>query len=89
MRKINISVSFDDEKLSALKIYLTQKEQTVENELEKYLETLFRKTVPMDVQKFFAMKSGEEIPAAEPKRSYSRKTNPQTDGSRSTDPQSE
>ena len=35
MKKITVSVSFDDEKLSALKMYLEQRGQSVESELEK------------------------------------------------------
>ena len=46
MKKANITVSFDEEKLSALKLYLEQKGQKVETELEKSLETLYNKTVP-------------------------------------------
>ena len=37
MKKITVSVSFDDEKLSALKMYLEQRGQSVESELEKAL----------------------------------------------------
>ena len=40
MKKTTISVSFEDEKLSALKMYLEQRGQMVEGELEKALDRL-------------------------------------------------
>ena len=40
MKKTTITISFDEEKLSALKMYLEQSKRTAEEELEKALETL-------------------------------------------------
>ena len=45
MKKITVSISCDEEKLSALKMYLAQKEMQVETELEKAFDTLYSKTV--------------------------------------------
>lgn len=58
MKKVTITVSFDEEKLNALKMYLTQKNMQAEKELEKALETLYNKTVPAGVRGFIEMKSG-------------------------------
>lgn len=58
MKKTTVSVSFDDEKLSALKMYLEQRGQTIEGELEKALETLYAKTVPAGVREFLDLRSG-------------------------------
>ena len=58
MGKKTINISFDEEKLNALKMYLTQKNMQAEKELEKALETLYNKTVPAGVRKFIEMKSG-------------------------------
>lgn len=58
MKKTTVSVSFDDEKLSALKMYLEQRGQTIEGELEKALETLYAKTVPAGVREFLNLRSG-------------------------------
>ena len=58
MKKTTITISFDEEKLSALKMYLEQSKRTVEDELEKALETLYLKTVPAGVREFLDMKSG-------------------------------
>ena len=57
MKKTTVSITFDDEKLSALKMYLAQKNMQVESELEKSLDTLYAKTVPAGVRDFFVMGS--------------------------------
>ena len=65
MKKTTITISFDEEKLSALKMYLTQKNMQAEQELEKALETLYTKTVPTGVREFIEMKSGNAPKPAE------------------------
>lgn len=62
MKKTNISVAFDEEKLSALKMYLGQRNTTVEKELAKALDVLYGKTVPAGVREFIALRSGAELP---------------------------
>ncbi len=57
MSKKTITISFDEEKLNALKMYLMQKNMQAEKELEKALETLYTKTVPAGVREFIEMKS--------------------------------
>ncbi len=75
MKKTTITISFDEEKFSALKMYLTQKNMQVETELEKSLDTLYAKTVPAGVRDFIEMKSGNApkfaAPAKKPKHSPS------------------
>lgn len=62
MRKTSITISFDEERLSALKMYLEQKNMKVEDELEKALESLYTKNVPAGVRDFLDMKSGASTP---------------------------
>lgn len=50
MKKTTFNVSFDEDKASALVLYLSQKGTTVETELEKSLDTLYAKTVPAGVR---------------------------------------
>ena len=57
MKKANISVAFDEEKLSALKMYLGQRNTTVEKELTKALEALYGKTVPAGVREYLALRT--------------------------------
>ena len=71
MKKVNITVAFDEEKLSALKMYLGQKDTTVEKELAKALDVLYGKTVPAGVREFIALRSGEGIPTEKKKKNVS------------------
>ena len=75
MKKTTITISFDEEKFSALKMYLAQKNMQAESELEKALETLYVKTVPAVVREFIDMKSGVE-PASAPKSPRRPKPSP-------------
>ena len=56
--KKTITVSYEDEKLSALKMYLEQKGLTVEGEMEKSLDSLYAKTVPAGVRDFISLRTG-------------------------------
>jgi len=66
MKKINISITFDEEKLTALKMYLGQKNMTVEKELTKALDVLYGKTVPAGVREYLALRT--ETPADKKKK---------------------
>lgn len=68
MKKASVSIPFDDEKLSALKMYLEQRGLTVEGELEKSIDTLYTKTVPVGVREFLDMRSGTTAKPSEKKR---------------------
>ena len=67
MKKTTFNVSFDEDKASALVLYLSQKGTTVETELEKSLDALYTKTVPAGVREFIDMRSGAVSPSAVPK----------------------
>ena len=58
MKKTSFNISFDEDKASALVLYLSQKGATVETELERALDTLYTKTVPAGVRDFIDMRSG-------------------------------
>lgn len=58
MKKVTVSISYDDEKLSALRLYLGQKNSTVEKELELAIDNLYGKTVPSNVREFIDMRTG-------------------------------
>lgn len=68
MKKATITVSFDEERLSALKMYLEQKNQTLESELENALSGLYSKTVPAGVREFLDLHSGTAMPEIKQKR---------------------
>lgn len=57
MKKTTINISYDEEKLSVIKMYLGQKGSSLDDELVKMLDTLYSKTVPASVRDFISMKS--------------------------------
>lgn len=46
MKKENVSIAYDSEKLSAVKLYMEQRDTNVKSELEKALDALYTKYVP-------------------------------------------
>ena len=60
MRKASVSISYDEDKLSALKLYLEQRGTQLETELTNALDALYAKTVPAGVRAFIGMRSGME-----------------------------
>lgn len=66
MKQINISVSFDDEKLRALNKYLKKKDLTTEEELAAALLHLYEKHVPAAVREY--IDEDDVVVSAKPKR---------------------
>ena len=66
MKQINISVSFDDEKLRALNKYLKKKELTAEAELTAALLHLYEKHIPAAVREY--IDEDDVVVPAKPKR---------------------
>ena len=57
--KNTITITVAPEKLSALTMYMKQKNTSAEAELEKYAEQLYQKNVPQNVRDFIDMMSGQ------------------------------
>ena len=74
MKTATITISYNEEKLAALRLYLSQKNQTVEEELTAAVESLYTKTVPNNVREFIDLRAGKTV--SEPKK---RKSKSQTD----------
>ena len=73
MKTATITISYDEEKLAALRLYLGQKNQTVEEELLAATDNLYTKTVPNNVREFIDLRAGKTV--SEPKK---RKLKPNT-----------
>ncbi len=58
MKKTTVSITFDDEKLSAAKLYMEQKGLSFETEMEKAADALYGKYVPANVREFLEMNAG-------------------------------
>ena len=61
MRK-TISVPIDEGRLSAIEMYLEQKNSTLTAELEKYIEQLYGKIVPQNVRDYIEMLAASQKP---------------------------
>lgn len=64
MKKATITVSYDEEKLSAITMYLEEKGVSVESEIEKAIDSIYNKTVPVGVREFISRRSGGSAPKA-------------------------
>ena len=68
--KKSVTVSVNEKKLSAIEMYLEQKNTTLAAELEKYVDQLYGKVVPQNVRDYIEMTSV--------KRSAAKRRNAQT-----------
>lgn len=59
MKKTTITLTYDEERLTALKLYLAEKQITLEDELVKSLDALFARTVPQPVRRYIELRNGE------------------------------
>ncbi len=66
--KKSVIVSIESEKISALDMYLGQKDLKLTDELDKCIDSLYQKNVPQNVRDFIDMKSVAK-PEKNPKKS--------------------
>lgn len=60
MKKVSVNIMYDSEKLSAIKLYMSQRDMDIKDELEKSVDALYSKYVPANVRGFIDMKSTTE-----------------------------
>ena len=65
MKKTNITLTFDDDKLDALEFSLRKEHYSVQEHLEDALNALYEKTVPEPLREYLDSKAA---PAPKPKR---------------------
>lgn len=65
MKKDSITIPYDEEKLAALRLYLEQKGQSVEQEMASAVDALYAKAVPGNVREFLDLRSGMEVKPTE------------------------
>ncbi len=53
--KNTVTIALDDAKVSALKMYLAQKNSPLDNEITRFAEQLYGKIVPQNVRDFIDM----------------------------------
>lgn len=67
MKKSSISIMYEDEKLSAIRLYMSQRDLDFKEELEKSVDALYAKYVPANVREFIDMK-GSQVKTPKPKK---------------------
>lgn len=60
--KKSVTVSVEAEKLTALEMYLGQKNLKLSDEIEKYSEQLYQKYVPSNVREFIELTAAKKPP---------------------------
>ena len=56
MKKANITISYDEEKLNAIRVHLALKNLDLDTELNGVLNTLFNKHVPPSVRNYIELR---------------------------------
>ena len=67
MKKISVSIMYEDEKLNAVKMYMEQRDLDFKEELEKSVDALYAKYVPANVREFIDMKDSQ-VKTPKPKK---------------------
>lgn len=60
MKKASVTVQYDEEKLSTIKIFMEKKGLNINDEIIKFIDSQYTKQVPAQVRDFFDMKAESE-----------------------------
>ena len=75
IKPTTIEFSFDDAKLDAINIFLKDKNATLSEELDRFMDALYKKHVPQAVREFIEKKEAEDAKASPPQRPTRKKPN--------------
>lgn len=76
MKNTSIEFSFDDAKLEAINIYLKEKNSKLSEELDHFMDSLYKKYVPQAVREFIDKKESEGMTSTpQPSKLTRRKPN--------------
>ena len=97
MKPTTIEFSFDDAKLEAINIFLKDKDATLSDELDRFMDALYKRHVPQAVREFIEKKEAEDAKASSPQRPTRKKpsadrntvSGEETDGGWATRPSEE
>lgn len=79
MKKVSVTVQYDEEKLDTVKIFLEKKGLTLSNEIVKFIDGLYNKNVPTQVREFLELKRSSQKESA-PKQNAKPKTRSDANG---------
>ena len=68
MKQANIQITFEEEKLRALRRYIAKRDSTLETELQKAAQRLYEKVVPTAVQEYIGDCAQDEPVHRPPKK---------------------
>lgn len=78
MKKINLTITVEQEKLSAIRFYAGKKDASIEAELEEFLGKLYEKYVPAQTREYIeSMADHTEIKPPRPIRASANSPSPQ------------
>ena len=72
--KNTVTNTLDDKKVQALKMYLSEKNSSLDEEISKYAEQLYGKIVPQNVRDFIEMTAKQQS-AVKPKTAHTKPNN--------------
>ena len=79
MKKVSVTVQYDEEKLNTVKIFLEKKGLTLSNEIVKFIDGLYNKNVPAQVREFLELKRSSQKESV-PKQNAKPKTRSDANG---------
>lgn len=74
MEKIEVTLSFDSEKMEALVIYLKKENSSVQSKMDEALRQLYEQMVPEPVREYLDAKSSAARPKRPPRPSQPKAT---------------
>ena len=72
--KNTVVITLDDKKVQALKMYLSEKKTSLDEQLSNYAEQLYGKIVPQNVRDYIEMTVKQQS-ATKPKSNHAKPTN--------------
>ena len=78
MKKTSVGIMYDDEKLNAIRLYMSQRDLDFKEELEKSVDSLYAKYVPANVREFIEMTTAKK-PARKSKNNAHDELNNQSE----------
>ena len=79
MKKVSVTVQYDEEKLDTVKIFLEKKGLSLSDEIVKFIDGLYNKNVPAQVREFLELKRSSQKESV-PKQNAKPKTRSDANG---------
>lgn len=79
MKKVSVTVQYDEEKLDTVKIFLEKKGLSLSDEIVKFIDGLYNKNVPAQVREFLELKRSSQKESA-PKQNAKQRTRSDVNG---------